>query len=144
MANILGLDAVLFRGEAGTQATTEVVNVRDLNLNLESSETETTTRKSKGWKAFMATQKSATLEFDVLYDTEDEDYNAFARAYLGNKAISFFVTDGSGNGLDADFSITGFKIKQALEEAITVSITAKPTASQRAPEWIDSASGSSE
>jgi hypothetical protein len=84
------------------------------------------------------------LEFDVLYDTEDEDYNAFARAYLGNKAISFFVTDGFGNGLDADFSITGFKINQALEEAITVSITAKPTASQRAPEWIDSASGSSE
>ena len=136
MANILGLDAVLFRGEAGTQATTEVVNVRDLNLNLESSETETTTRKTKGWKAFMATQKSATLEFDVLYDTEDADYNAFARAYLNNQAISFFVTDGFGNGLDADFSITGFKINQPLEEAITVSITAKPTASKRAPDWI--------
>lgn len=40
-----------------------------------------------------------------------------------------------GEGLDADFSITNFSRKEALEEAITVSVTAKPTYSTRAPAW---------
>ena len=47
--------------------------------------------------------------------------------------MALFVTDGNGTGLDADFSITGFSIEQPLEEALSVSVTAKPTASERAP-----------
>ena len=38
--------------------------------------------------------------------------------------------------LDADFSITGFTVEQNLEEAVTVKVTAKPTASGRAPTWV--------
>ena len=34
MAIVLGLDAKLFRGEAGTQATIEVTNVKDVSLTL--------------------------------------------------------------------------------------------------------------
>lgn len=94
-----------------------------------------TTRATKGWKASVATLKEASLEFAILYDTEDEDFNAFQEAYFGNTPISLFVTDGAGSGLDADWSITGFSIEQPLEEALTVSVTAKPTASTRAPVW---------
>lgn len=94
-----------------------------------------TTRATKGWKASVATLKEASLEFGILYDTEDEDFTAFQAAYFGNTPISLFVTDGAGSGLDADWSITGFSIEQPLEEALTVSVTAKPTASTRAPVW---------
>ena len=38
-----------------------------------------------------------------------------------------------GSGLDADWSITGFNWDQALEEAQSISVTAKITASERAP-----------
>ena len=38
MAIVLGLDAKLFRGEAGTQAAIEVTNVKDVSLTLESGE----------------------------------------------------------------------------------------------------------
>ena len=44
MAVVLGLDAVLYRGTAGTKATTEVTNVKDLTINLESGEADVTTR----------------------------------------------------------------------------------------------------
>lgn len=135
MAVVLGLDAKLLRGPAGTAGSTEVKNVKDLTLNLESGEADVTTRATKGWRATVATLKDASLEFGILYDTEDPDFKAFSEAYFGNTPMALFVTDGAGNGLDADFSITGFSVEQPLEEALTVSVTAKPTASTRAPVW---------
>lgn len=94
-----------------------------------------TTRATQGWKASVATLKEASLEFGILYDTEDADFTAFQEAYFSNTPIALFITDGNDHGLDADFSITGFSVEQPLEEALTVSVTAKPTASTRAPVW---------
>jgi hypothetical protein len=138
MAIKLGLDAKLFRGTAGTQGTIEVTNVKDVSLSLESGEADVTTRKAKGWKLSVATLKEASLEITILYDTEDEDFLAFKTAYFTNTPISLFVTDGdtTAHGLDADFSVTGFTVDQPLEEAVTVKVTAKPTASDRAPVWV--------
>ena len=138
MAIKLGLDAKLFRGTAGTQGTIEVTNVKDVSLSLESGEANVTTRKAKGWKLSVATLKEASLEITILYDTEDEDFLAFKEAYFSNTPISLFVTDGdtTAHGLDADFSVTGFTVDQPLEEAVTVKVTAKPTASDRAPVWV--------
>lgn len=135
MATVLGLDAKLLRGAAGATGATEVKNVKDLTLNLESGEADVTTRATKGWKATVAALKEASLEFGLLYDTEDTDFTAFQTAYFGNTPIALFVTDGDGHGLDADWSITGFSVEQPLEEALAVSVTAKPTASTRAPVW---------
>lgn len=135
MAIVLGLDAKLLRGVAGATAATEVTNVKDLSLNLESGEADVTTRATVGWKASVATLKEASLEFGMLYDTEDADFTAFQEAYFSNTPLALFVTDGAGGGLDADWSITGFSMEQNLEEAVTVSVTAKPTASTRAPTW---------
>lgn len=131
----IGLDAILYRGEAGTTADTEVENVKDVTVNLESGEADVTTRKTKGWRASKATLKEASVEFQILYDTEDEDFQAFQAAYFGNTPIALFISDGEGNGLDADFTITSFSQEQPLEDAISISVTAKPTSSSRAPEW---------
>src|SRR5574344_378213 len=116
MAIVLGLDAKLLRGAAGTTGATEVKNVKDLTLNLESGEADVTTRATKGWKASVATLKEASLEFGILYDTEDADFQAFQAAYFANTPLSLFVTDGAGGGLDADWSITAFTVEQPLEE----------------------------
>ena len=72
----------------------------------------------------------------MVYDTADADFQAFQSAYFSNTPMALFVSDGAGTGLDADFSITGFNITQNLEEAMTVSVKAKPTASTRAPTWV--------
>lgn len=135
MAILLGLDCKLFRGEAGATAEILMENVKDVSLNLESGESDTTTRKSNGWRTSKATLKDGSLEFSILYDTEDEDYNALQAAYFGNTPIALFASDGNGNGLDADFTITNFSMEQNLEEAVSVSVTAKPTDVGRAPAW---------
>ena len=135
MAIVLGLNAKLLRGAAGSQANIEVKNVKDLTLNLESGEADVTTRATGGWRATAGTLKEASLEFGILYDTEDADFQAFQAAYFSNTPLALFITDGAGSGLDADWSITAFTVEQPLEEAVSVSITAKPTASTRAPAW---------
>lgn len=147
MAIVLGLSAKLYRGTAGQKAATLVTNVKDVTLNLESGEADVTTRATQGWKASAATLKEASLEFTILYDTSDADFTAFQTAYFSNTPIALFISDGattgtgtsttsSEHGLDADFSITGFTLEQPLEEAVSVKITAKPTASTRAPTWV--------
>ena len=42
-----------------------------------------------------------------------------------------------GNGLDADFVVTSFSRSEPLEEALTVSVTCKPTLVTRPPTWKD-------
>ena len=71
----------------------------------------------------------------MIWDTEDSGFNAIQSAYFGNSALSLFVTDGEGNGLDADFVVTSFSRSEPLEEALKVSVTCKPTLVDRAPAW---------
>lgn len=132
---ILGLNCVLYRGEAGQTASTEMTNVKDVELNLTTGEADITTRAANGWRAYAATLKEASLTFQMNYDSADTDLKAIQTAFMNNSAIAFLVGDDKGNGLDADFVITEFNIPQPLEEAVTVSVTAKPTLSARAPSW---------
>ena len=132
---ILGLNCVLYRGEAGQTASTEMTNVKDVELNLTTGEADITTRAANGWRSYAATLKEASLTFQMNYESDDVDFKAIQTAFMNNSAIAFLVGDDKGNGLDADFVITEFNIPQPLEEAVTVSVTAKPTLSTRAPSW---------
>lgn len=144
MSILLGLNAKLFRGEAGKTADTLVVNVKDVSLSLESGEADVTTRKTNGWRAYVATLKEASVEFEINYDTEDPDFVAFQDAYLNNKPIALFISDGAGNGLDADFVISNFNWNQPLEDAQKISVTAKPTCNKRAPAFIIASAAATE
>ena len=87
----------------------------------------------------MATLKEASVEFEMVWDTADAGFAAIKNAFFGNDPIGFQVLDETGGqGLQADFSITNFSRSEALEEAISVSVTAKVTYSATAPSWIGS------
>ena len=136
MAIKLGMEARLYYGTAGATATTELINVKDVTLNLETGEADVTTRGNQGWRATVATLKSGTVEFEMIWDTGNAGFTAIKNAYFNNTSIALAILDGpNGEGLDADFSITNFSRNEPLEEAITVSVTAKPTYSTRAPAW---------
>ncbi len=134
---ILGMDAKLYYGNAGSSATNEMTNVRDVTVSAEAGEADVTTRANSGWRATVATLKEASVEFEMVWDTADAGFTAIKNAYLNNELIGFQVLDGAGGqGLQADFMITAFSRSEALEEAITVSVTAKVTYSATAPSWI--------
>ena len=134
----LGMEAKLYYGAAGTTAATELTNVKDVTLNLESGEADVTTRANAGWRATVGTLKTGSVEFEMIWDSDDLGFTAIKDAYFANTPIALAILDeAGGEGLDADFSITSFSRKEALEEAITVSVTAKPTYSTRAPAWVE-------
>src|SRR5262245_16399662 len=123
----LGMDAKLnYKASGGTY--TALINVKDVTLNLETGEADVTTRANSGWRAMVATLKNASVEFEMVWDTTDNGFKAIKDAFFANTAIGLQILDGTaGQGLQADFSITNFSRKEGLEEAITVSVTAKVT-----------------
>jgi predicted secreted protein len=136
----LGMEAkLLFKvgGQGGGGAWTVLGNTRDVTLNLEAGEADVTTRANSGWRATVATLKEASVEFEMVWDTADAGFTAIKNAFFQNDPIGLQVLDDTaGQGLQADFSITNFSRNEALEEAITVSVTAKVTYSATAPSWI--------
>ena len=139
----LGMEAKLYRNTGTYAAPTwvELTNVKDLTLNLEAGEADVTTRGNAGWRATVATLKDGSIEFEMVWDTTDTNFTAIQDAFFNNTYIEFAVMDGdvasSGSqGLRATMSITNFSRSEALEEALMVSVNAKPTYAVNAPEWM--------
>ncbi|NBB84212.1 MAG: hypothetical protein GVY28_12510 [Alphaproteobacteria bacterium] len=123
---ILGMNGKLYHGTSGSTATTEITNVQDVTLQLEAAEADVTTRGNSGWRATAATLKEATLEFTMLWQPSDSAFAAIRDAFLNSTDIALLALDqASGEGLDADFTITSFSRGEPLEEGMTVDVTAK-------------------
>jgi acetylornithine/succinyldiaminopimelate/putrescine aminotransferase len=143
MAIRLGMEAKLYfcaAGIGGSPTWTELTNVKNVSLALQTGEADVTTRGNSGWKATAATLKEGSIEFEMVWDTADAGFTAIKNAYFGNTLIGLAAMDGTiatngSQGLWADCMITNFSRDEALEEAITVKVTAKPTYSTNAPHW---------
>ena len=143
MATRLGMDAKLYQntGSYATPTWEEIGNVKDVTLNLEKGEADVTTRANNGWRATVGTLKDASIEFQMVWDTLDTGFDAIRQAFFSNTPIEFAVMDGAITDLDAEglratFDIFNFTRNEALEEAIMVDVTIKPTYADNAPEWI--------
>lgn len=143
----LGMQAKLYRNTATheTPLWDEMTNVKDLTLNLEKGQADVTTRGNNGWKASVGTLKDGGIEFEMVWDTEDEGFTAIRDAYLNDTALELAVMDGDitvagSQGLRASFVVTNFSRKEPLEEGISVSVTLKVAYSDNAPEWMTVAS----
>lgn len=144
MATRLGMDAKLYRntGSFGTPVWVEIKNVKDVTLNLEKGEADVTTRANGGWRATVGTLKEASIEFQMVWDTDDANFTAIQQAFFGNTAIELAVMDGAmtdadSEGLRASFEVFNFTRNEALEEAIMVDVSVKPTYSANPPAWIN-------
>jgi len=140
----LGMDAKLYRntGTYETPTWVEITNAKDVNLNLEKGEADVTTRANQGWRATVGTLKDGSVEFEMVWDTLDAGFTAIQEAYFDGTPLEVAVMDGdiatSGSqGLRATMTVTNFSRNEPLEEAITVSVTLKPTYADNAPEWME-------
>jgi predicted secreted protein len=143
MAHVLSQDAKLYRN-TGTYASPTwdlIGNVKDLTLSLEKDETDVTTRSSGGWKEFVDGMKDATVEFGMLWDTGDADFDAFQGAFINNTAVEVLVLDGlvatSGSeGLRATMMVKSFTRNENLGEALMVDVSLRPVKNANAaPAW---------
>lgn len=73
----LGMEAKIYYkagGQGGGGSWTELTNVRDVTLSLETGEADVTTRANAGWRATVATLKEASVEFEMVWDTADAGF----------------------------------------------------------------------
>jgi len=116
-------------------------NVKDLTLNLEKGEADVTTRANDGWRATLPGLKEGSIEFEMVWDTEDAAFTAIQEAYFDDTTVEVAVMDGditaSGSqGLRASMGVTNFSRSEPLEEAMGVSVTLKPAYSAHPPSWM--------
>ena len=143
MAHVLSQNAKLYRN-TGTYASPTwdlIGNVKDLTLSLEKDETDVTTRASGGWKEFVDGMKDATVEFGMLWDTGDADFDAFQGAFINNTSVEILVLDGlvattGSEGLRATMMVKSFTRNENLGEALMVDVSLRPVKNANsAPVW---------
>ncbi|HOQ06139.1 MAG TPA: phage tail tube protein [Anaerohalosphaeraceae bacterium] len=109
---------------------TALTNVRDVTINHETGEADITTRGNQGWRATAATLRECSVEFEMVWKPGDTGFEAIKNAWLNSGEISLAIISEDPDTVGAEgpcgnFSITNFSRSEPLEEAITVSVTAK-------------------
>ena len=133
MGALVGLDAKLYRGTAGTPATTEMTNVRDVTLADTRAEANIS-RRGSWFHVIKSTRRSIEVNFTMIDDDADADLAALLAAYVANTPLAFKIVDkASGKGVDADFYIVKMERSEPDETETTYAVTIKPTYVTRWP-----------
>jgi hypothetical protein len=134
---LLGMNAKIYQGAAAADPSTldpstltEMGNVKDVTLSLEAGTADITTRANNGWRATAPTLRECTSEFEMIWKPGDVGCEAIKAAFLSAGTVALAVLTGAHNESGAEgpvgnWSITNFSRSEALEEAVTVSVTAK-------------------
>jgi hypothetical protein len=134
---LLGMNAKIYQGAAAADPSTldpstltEMGNVKDVTLSLEAGEADITTRANSGWRATAPTLRECSCEFEMVWKPGDVGFEAIKAAFLSAGTVALAVLTGAHNESGAEgpvgnWSITNFSRSEALEEAVTVSVTAK-------------------
>jgi hypothetical protein len=146
MSKKLGLEMKLFRnsGTPGSETPTwvEIGNVRDLTTPLEKGEADMTTRGAQGWEIVRATLKSGSVDFNILYDPEDDDYTYFESAFMDNTFADIAVCDDEGNGIRFVGDVFNFNRNEQLREAVSIDVSVRPSDPDNPPEVVTGVGGS--
>ncbi|HOM77083.1 MAG TPA: phage tail tube protein [Anaerohalosphaeraceae bacterium] len=131
------MNAKIYQGAAAADPATldpatltEMGNVKDVTLSLEAGEADITTRANSGWRATAPTLRECSCEFEMVWKPGDVGFEAIKSAFLSAGTVALAVLTGAHNESGAEgpvgnWSITNFSRSEALEEAVTVSVTAK-------------------
>jgi hypothetical protein len=140
---VLGMNSGAYYGIAGAEmsAMTELTNIKDCTVSMETDEADITTRANSGWKGTAATLKSCTAEFEMLWKPGDAGFAALKAAWLAGNTLEMAflsekVTEETAEGPRGQFSVTNFSRKEPLGEAVTVNVTVKLSVYD---EWIGEA-----
>ena len=135
MTALVGLDAKLYRGTAGSTASTEMTNVRDVKWGKKKSLANISRRGSRH-HVDKVTRVAHEITFTMINDDADTDLAALRTAFNADTPLAFRILDKtSGKGLDADFEISVFDEDQPDEGEQTVAVTIVPTYVTRWPAY---------
>lgn len=125
-----GLNFKLYAGAAGTAAAslTEVTIARDVTVNHSAGTADMSTRGKK-YRVQDVTLNELTIDFELLYEEGDAQYELIRDAYHAQDPIALAALSGpvattGSEGPYGDFKITNFSRSEPLEDGATISVTA--------------------
>lgn len=143
MAHVKSENAKLYYNTASYASPTwsEICNVMDVTLSCTSSEIDLTTRCGGGYKEYGAGLKDITIDFGMLFDTDDTAQVALRTAFFAGTTVEILILDGASGtsgseGVRATCIVTAFTRNEALGDALKVDITLRPAENDNAaPAW---------
>lgn len=129
---LLGLNAkAYFHTTAGISepsSMTELSNIKDVILNFDKAEVDTSTRANSGWRTKASSLKDCSIDIEMQCKTGDAGLTAIKNSWLNNTVVAMaFLTaaydEEGAEGPIGDFSVTKFTRSEPLEGVITYSAT---------------------
>lgn len=148
MASIkLGHNCKLFKngGTYETPSWTAITNVKDVTLNVEATEVDSTTRTNGGWEAIEPGLLKGSVEVQMPLEPTDTDFAAFLAAFTGRTALDLAITDGGnfgaadGQDFRARMKIVGMSEPQPIDDGVIVTWTLKPCYDDNPPTFVKNA-----
>lgn len=99
MAIKAGFDAQIFVGSAGVRAATELTLARDSNSEGNANAIDASNRSSAN-KEYIYGLKDQSITVTIIMDPADPGYKIILDAYLNNKVIAVFNSDGEGQRME--------------------------------------------
>jgi hypothetical protein len=138
----LGLDCKMYRN-TGTYASPvwdEITNIRDVTLNLETGEADSSRRGGNGFRERLATLIDGGVDFEMVWETGDTDFTALRTAFFAKTPVEFAIMDGpvataGTQGLRATMQVFNFSRNEPLGETVKASVSIKPTPATNPPAW---------
>jgi len=115
-----------FKGELKV-GDLEVTDARDVNLETDAEEIETSRRSSAGWKEFLQGWKEWRVTFDVVYDNAAAVMDNIRTAYVDGSTMSVSMLDEDGEGITGTVIVTSLPKSEPLKDANTVNVTLRGT-----------------
>ena len=130
MAESLGFQGLLYYGAAGSTATTQITDARDISVKIE-PEKASTTKRGDGLTVPIKTEAVVaigwSMDFSIVNDSDDAVCAAlFAAAVLGNPLAFRAIPYLGGLGYDGDCTFS-FQHGMPLAGEQQCDITATPT-----------------
>ena len=132
----MGFEGILYYGTAGSTASTQLTNCKDITIGGDVERGDTTVRGSGSTppvKSSSVTSVALTIEFTMLNDSTDASLEALKVAAAAGTPVALRGKDySSGKGPDADFNLSVSKPWPLNGEQV-VTFTAEADRGSREP-----------
>lgn len=138
MANVkMGFEGIAYYGAAGSSATNQLLNVRDIKLELDVDKGNTTVRGDSSGPPIETEDvciRKVSVELTMINDITDTFFAALMTAAAAGSGVALKLKSySSGRGPDADFSLKA-SLPWNLNGEQVITFTATPSRSYgRAP-----------
>jgi hypothetical protein len=127
---LLGVNAKLYAGTAGSTPNTEIDDATDVAFDINTDLIDVTTRAAKGWKVYTHGLKEAEISFTLLAKENSTQLALFLNAFNNNTPLAILTKDDPTASLaefESDCIVSSCNKTEELADAIKYEVKLKPT-----------------